>query len=117
MMNEWVYLTLASAINTVVQFVWKKKMARVQVDRNALLLIFVGSFCAAWGIDVIQRGLEVLTFEHILKVSLGCWLMFAAATAAKHYKLSGRTLKEFRNDYTGDLIGFLLMGIIIHVLS
>ncbi len=117
MMNEWIYLSLASVVNTIVQFFWKRKIARVSVDRNALVLIFIGSFFAAWGIDVIQRGLEVLSIVHILKVSLGCWLMFAAGSAAKHYKISGRSLKEFRNDYTGDLIGYLLMGILIHALS
>lgn len=118
MVNEWIYLLLAALLNTGVQYVWKRKSGgAVVVDRNGLVLIFIGSFCSAWGIDVIQRGLEVLTFEHILKVSLGCWLMFAVATAAKHYQINGWSMKQFKSDYIGDLIGFLVMGILIHVLS
>lgn len=117
MINEWAYLTLAAAVNTVVQFFWKKKVVQKSVDRNALVLIFVGSFMSAWGIDVLQRGLDVTSFMSILKVSLGCWLMVAVATAAKHYRINGWSMKQFKMDYGGDLVGFFLMGIIIHVLS
>lgn len=117
MMNVWAYLTLAAVANTFLQFFWKLKLTKKTVDLTALALILVGSFCTAWGIDVIQRGLEIMTFVHVFKVSLGCWLMVAVATAAKHYRINNWSMKQFKLDYGGDLIGFLLMGVIIHVLS
>lgn len=117
MVNEWIYLLLAALINTGIQFTWKKIKQNKIVDRNALVLIFLGSFGAAWAIDVIQKGLETMTLVHILKVSLGAWIMFAAGTAVKHYQINGWSLKQFKDDYLGDLIGFLAMGMIIHVLS
>jgi hypothetical protein len=118
MINEWGYLFLAAVSNTILQFFWKKrKAAGIRIDGKIIALIFVGSFCAAWGIDVIQRGLEVMTIVHILKVSLGCWLMFAVSTAAKHYAANGWSRKQFISDYGGDLAGFLLMGLIIHLMS
>lgn len=117
MVNEWIYLVLAALLNTGLQFFWKKKLTVKNVDRNTLVLIFVGSFLAAWGMDVIARGLEVITFEHMLKVSLGCWLMFAVSTAAKHYQMNGLSLKQFKIDYGGDLAGFLIMGTLIFALS
>lgn len=118
MMNVWGYLLLAAFANTILQFFLKQRnTSGKKIDRNIIVLIFVGSFCTAWGIDVIQRGLEVMTIIHILKVSLGCWLMFAAANAAKHYVQNGLSKKQFISDYGGDLAGFILMGLIIHVLS
>ena len=116
--SEWYYLPIAAVVNGLFQIFWQKQVAGKTLKRFwPLALVFVGSLLNAWGIDVIQRVYDIFSFVHVMKVSLGCWLMFSAATSAKHYADNGWSKKNFWIDYGGDLIGFSLMGIIIYVLT
>ena len=82
-----------------------------------LATLFFGSLLNAWAIDVIGRLADISSLNHVLEVSLGCWLMLAAATSAKYYAVNGWSQKKFWIDYGGDLVGFQLMGLIIYALT
>ena len=117
-LSEWYYLPIAALINSLFYFFWQKKLANKKIQGPKMLgFVFIGSLFNAWGIDVLQRMLDISTLLHILKISLGCWLMFVAATTAKHYAVNGWTKKDFWIDYGGDFIGFMLMGLIIYALT
>ncbi|MGZ3789373.1 MAG: DUF1761 family protein [Bacteriovorax sp.] len=117
--SEWYYLPVAALVNSFFLFFWNKRFAaNKDLKRPRILgLIFLGSLLNAWGIDVVQKFSDVSSLKHVMQVSLGCWLMFAAASAAKHYAVNGWSKKNFRIDYGGDLIGFILMGLVVYVLT
>lgn len=115
---EWYYLPIAALINTLVVYLWHTKIGQKEVKgKNAWILILVGSVFNAWGLDVIQRLVEVVTLNQMMQISLGCWLFIAVATSAKHYALNGWSKKTFWIDYAGDLLGFIVMGTVIYVLT
>lgn len=117
-LSEWYYLPIAALINTLVVYYWQKLMGDKKiVGPKVWSLVIVGSLFNAWGMDVIQRLVEVTTLNHMLQISLGCWLFIAVSTSAKHYALNGWSKKTFWINYTGDLIGFILMGLIIFSLT
>jgi hypothetical protein len=118
LVQEWYYLFVAALVNSCLQFFWMTKIANKSVQGvKVYSVIFIGSLLSAWGIDVLQRMLDIFTIVHILKIALGCWLMFAAATASKHYAVNHQSIKQFWLDYGGDLVGFLVMGLIIYALT
>ncbi|MDD4974063.1 MAG: DUF1761 family protein [Bacteriovorax sp.] len=117
-LSEWYYLPIAALTNSLFYLFWQKKMGLKKIHGfKTLSLIFFGSLFNAWGLDVIQRMLEIFTIVQMMKISLGCWLMIAAATSAKHYAVNGWSKKNFWIDYGGDLIGFMIMGLIIYALT
>lgn len=117
-LSEWYYLPIAALINSLFTFGWQKSVGHKMVKgRLVWALIFFGSLFNAWGMDVLQRMVEVTTLYHMLQISLGCWLFIAVSTSAKHHALNGWSKKIFWIDYGGDLIGFILMGLIIFVLT
>jgi peptidoglycan biosynthesis protein MviN/MurJ (putative lipid II flippase) len=116
--HEWYYLPVGAIIGSLFQYFWMTKIAHKEVKGAQIIgLIFLGAFLTTWGIDVLQKTLDVSNLEHILKVSLGCWLMFAAASASKHYALNGWSKRKFWLDYGGDLFAFVLMGLVVYVLT
>lgn len=117
-LREWYHLLVAASVNCLITIAWQKIMARRKSPSFLIsFLIFLGSFFSAWGMDVLQRLLEVFTIFQMMKISLGCWLMFAAATGAPHYAVNGWSKKNFWIDYIGDLIGFMFMGLVIYALT
>lgn len=117
-LNEWYYLAIAALVNSFFYIFWHKQFGPKKVyELQTLVLIFIASFFNAWGMDVIQRMLDVFTLIQMMKISLGCWLMFAVATSVKHYKVNGWSRKNFWIDYGGDLIGFMIMGQVIYALT
>ena len=116
--SEWYYLLVAALFNCLFYCSWQKIVGKKKVHGlGAFILIFFGSLFNAWGMDVLQRLLEVYTIFQMMKISLGCWLMFAASTSAKHYAVHGWSKKNFWIDYGGDLIGLMVMGLIIYALT
>lgn len=117
-LSEWLYLPIAAIFNCFFIFIWQQKLGRKKIQGLiSFLLIFTGSLLNAWAIDVIGRLADISSLNHVVEVSLGCWLMLAAATSAKYYAVNGWSQKNFWIDYGGDLIGFQLMGLIIYALT
>jgi len=95
-LHEWYYLFVAAMVSTIFQFLWIKKWKSKEMrSAQSLLILFVSSFAIAWGIDVIQKELDIFSFVHIVKISLGCWLMFAVASGAKFLYIDGWNKKDF----------------------
>ncbi|MFA6237812.1 MAG: hypothetical protein WC635_10830 [Bacteriovorax sp.] len=116
--SEWYYIPIAASVSSVFTFIWQKKIGHKQIQGiKTLGLIFFGAILNCWGMDVLQRMVDVTTFNQMMQVSLGCWIYIAAATSAKHYALHGWSKKSFWIDYGGDLASFLLMGSIIYALT
>lgn len=117
-LSEWYYLPIAALINSLFTFFWQKHLGHKVIKGLSLwTLVFIGSLFNAWGMDVLQRLVEVVSLTHMLQISLGCWLFIVVATTAKHHALNGWSKKVFWIDYAGDLIGFILMGLIIYALT
>lgn len=117
-LSEWYYLPVAALINSLFTVFWQTKWNQKKIQGYGLwIVIFLGSLFSAWGIDVIQRMVDATDLVHIMKISLGCWLFIAVATSAKHYAIKGWSKKSFWIDYGGDLIGFILTGLVIHILT
>lgn len=72
-----------------------------------------GSLFNVWGLDVIQRDFVVETLPSMITVSAGCWLVFVLATNAKYLVVYGWSKRDFWLDYGGDLLSFILSGILI----
>jgi hypothetical protein len=112
---DWFYLPIAALINSIFVIIWQKKVGKKTIQGvKVLSFIFIGSLFNAWGIDVIHRIDDVTTVEHMMQVSLGCWLFISASTSAKHYLMNGWSIRLFWIDCLGDLVGFILMGLIIY---
>lgn len=117
-LSEWYYLPVTAVISSLFHLFWQKTLAQKKIRTfNALGVIFLGSLFNAWGLDVMQRMLDIFTLIQMMKISLGCWLMFSAATSAKYYAINGWPKRIFWIDYGGDLISFILMGLIIYALT
>lgn len=117
-LNEWYYLPIAALVNGFFILFWQQKIGAKKIQGiTCYVFIFLGSLLNAWGIDVVGRLADIGNLYHVLEVSLGCWLMFVAATSAKHYAVNGWSKKNFWIDYGGDLIGFVMMGLIIFALT
>lgn len=115
---EWYYLPIAALINGFFTLMWQKKVGHKKIQGTKILcLIFIGSFFNAWGLDVIHRLVEVSTLTHVLQVSLGFWLFIVVSTSAKHHAINGWPKKLFWIDYGGDLIGFMIMGLVVYALT
>lgn len=117
-LHEWYYLFVAGMVSTIFQFFWIKKLKSKDMrSAQSLLILFVSSFAIAWGIDVIQKELDIFKFIHIIKISLGCWLMIAVASGAKLQYINGWNRKNFLIEYGGELISYLLIGTVVYVLT
>ncbi len=116
--HEWYPILAATAASFIFHYFWITKVAKKEVKGIGVFVILIlSSFFVAWGIDVIQKYLDISSIVHIIKISLGCWIMFAVATGSKHYAINGMSKKKFWIDYGGDLVSYLLSGILIWVLG
>lgn len=84
-------------------------------SRAVWAMSFFGSLFNIWGLDVIQRDFEVESLYKMIVVSAGCWLVFVLATNAKYMEIYGWSKRDFWLDYAGDLVSFILSGIIIYL--
>lgn len=88
---------------------------RKLTSRRVWLLSFFGSLFNVWGLDVVQRDFMVDSLYEVLQVSAGCWLVFVLATNAKYWAIYGWSKREFWLDCGGDLLCFLVSGILIYL--
>lgn len=117
-LSEWYHILIAALANCIFYLIWQKLVGQKKIrGLKTFGIIIIGIFFNAWGLDVMQRLLEITSLLNMMKISLGCWLMVAVATSAKHYAVNGWSKKNYWIDYGGDLCGFMLMGAVIYVLT
>ncbi len=110
------HIPIIALINLGVIYLWNKKVRkRVFQTPKIWLYSFFGSLFNVWGLDVIQRNFVVENVPDMIKVSAGCWLVFVVATNAKYLVIYNWSKRDFWLDYGGDLVSYLLAGILIFV--
>ncbi len=116
MMNDVIHIPIIALIQLGLIYVWNKKMRnRVFKSKEVWTLAGLGCLFNVWGLDVIQRNFVVDSLHNMLLVSVGCWLVFVAATVSKYYPIYGWSKRDFWLDYGGDLVAFVLSGTIIYL--
>lgn len=80
-------------------------------------MAFFGSLFNVWGLDVILRDFEVESFYRMVVVSIGCWLVFVLATNVKYLGIYSWSKRDFWLDCAGDLVSFIISGILIYLVT
>ncbi len=110
------HIPIIALINLGFIYLWNLKIrSRAMRTPKVWAASFFGSLFNVWGLDVIQRDFVVDSLPNMIKVSAGCWLVFVVATNAKYLVIYGWSKRDFWLDYGGDLVSFILAGILIYV--
>lgn len=97
-------------------YLWNLKVRnRAFRSPEVWFLSAFGSLFNVWGLDVIHRDFVVDSIPNMVLVSTGCWLVFVVATNLKYLPIYGWSKRDFWLDYAGELIAFVVSGILIFV--
>ncbi len=124
--NESFLVLLAAILNflmtviwySVLKDKWMKALSLKESDLNAkdpkpLLITFIGSLWASYGMYLILKHIQPKNLEELLAVAIGTWLFIYVGMGAKHYAMAKRKFSAFSINYGIDLLGFVLMALII----
>ena len=111
-----VHIPIIALVNLGIIYLWNLKVRNRAMRSQAVWVFsFFGSLFNVWGLDVIQRDFVVETLHSMVVVSAGCWLVFVLATNAKYLAIYGWSKRDFWLDYAGDLVSFIISGILIYL--
>lgn len=111
-----VHIPIIALINLGIIYLWNLKVRnRAMRSQTVWVLSFFGSLFNVWGLDVVQRDFVVESLPNMIVVSAGAWLVFVLATNAKYLSIYGWSKRDFWLDYAGDLVSFIVSGILIYV--
>jgi len=118
LISDIIHIPIIALIHLGITYVWNKKMRQRSLSGPLVwsLAIF-GSLFNVWGLDVVQRDFMIDSLYEMIQLSAGCWLVFVLATNAKYWAIYGWSKREFWLDCGGDLLCFLLSGILIYLLT
>lgn len=109
-------IPIIALVNLAFMYFWNLKMRnRAFRTPKIWLIALFGSLFNVWGLDVIQRELMIDTVPQMIRASAGVWLVFVLATNAKYMAIYGWSKREFWLDYGGDLLSFILCGVLLFV--
>lgn len=113
--RDIIHIPIIALIHLGALYFWNLKLRdRAFKSKQIWLLSFFGSLFNVWGIDVLQREFVVDSLYGVLQLSVGCWLVFVVATNAKYLSIYGWSKRDFWLDYGGDLLCFILSGMLIY---
>jgi hypothetical protein len=114
--SQIVHIPIIALINLGIIYFWNLKV-RNRAFRSPSVwgLSFFGSLFNVWGQDVVQRDFVVESVPNMVLVSAGCWIVFVLATNAKYLAIYGWSKRDFWLDCVGDLISFIISGILIYL--
>lgn len=116
LVRDIIHIPLIAMVQLAFTYVWNLKIRHRAFKTPAVWgLALFGSLFNVWGLDVIQRDFMVDTLREMILLSAGCWLVFVLATNAKYLAVYGWSKKDFWLDYGGELLAFLLSGILIYL--
>lgn len=114
--SQIVHIPIIALINLGIIYFWNLKVRnRAFRSPGVWVLSFFGSLFNVWGLDVVQRDFVVESVPNMVLVSAGCWLVFVLATNAKYLAIYGWSKRDFWLDYAGDLVSFIISGILIYL--
>lgn len=115
-LKDVLHIPVIALVNLGFIYLWNLKVRnRAMKTPQVWLFALFGSLFNVWGLDVIQRDFVVDTLPNMIKVSAGCSLVFVLATNAKYRVIYGWSKRDFWLDYAGDLLSFILAGILIFI--
>lgn len=93
---------------------WKFEEDKVN-PRNPIpyLVAFIGSLWTSYGHFILIKHIAPKNMVELLSIVIGIWLLIIVGTAAKHASFAGKGLRATVLDYTIDLIGGCIMGVMI----
>lgn len=110
------HIPIIAAIQLGFIYLWNLKIrSRAFRSKEVWFFSLFGSLFNVWGLDVIQRDFVVDSVPNMILVSAGCWLVFVVATNLKYLPIYGWSKRDFWLDYGGELLGFILAGILVYV--
>jgi hypothetical protein len=110
------YIPLVALLNLGVIYLCHVKLLKRPISgKQEWFMLYIASFLNTWGLDVLQHLVTTDNLFDVLKISLGAWLLFTAATSYKHYRFRSLTFRQFWLDFGGDLISYMIVGIGIYV--
>ena len=114
--GEIVHIPVIALINLGFIYFWSLKIRKKPLTgRAAWASAMFGAFFSTWGLDVMQRDFVSEGLLQAIRVSVGCWLVFVLAINLKYKAIYGWSRKDFWLDYGGDLLGFILVGILLYL--
>lgn len=113
---DWAHIPIVALLNLFVIYISQLKLRKRQISgKQEWFFLFIASLLNTWGLDVLNHLVTTDTLVDALKISLGIWLLFTAASSYKNYRFRSLPLKEFWLDYVGDLFSYLFIGVGIYV--
>jgi hypothetical protein len=116
LVSDIIHIPIIAMIQLTLTYFWNLKVRhRTFKGHKVWLAAIFGSLFNVWGLDVIQRDFIVDDLYGMILLSAGCWLVFVVATNAKYMAIYGWSKRDFWLDYGGELLCFLLSGILIYI--
>lgn len=112
-----IHIPIIALINLGIIYLWNLKVRNRAMRSQAFGPFVFGSLFNVWGLDVIQRDFVVESLYSMVIVSAGCWLVFVLATNAKYLAIYGWSKRDFWLDYAGDLVSFIISGILVYLVT
>lgn len=114
--SQIVHIPVIALVHLGITYLWNLKLRNRAMKSPAVwALALFGSLFNVWGLDVVQRDFVVDSVPNMITVSAGCWLVFVLATNAKYLAIYGWSKRDFWLDYGGDLVCFVVTGILIYL--
>lgn len=83
-------------------------------DPKPYLMGFIGSLWASYGVFLIIKHMEPQNMQELLSICVGLWLFIKVGLDARRYAFLGDRFEAFVIDYSVDLIGIVLMGVMLY---
>lgn len=118
MLKDLIYIPIIAMVLVIVSYYWNLKIHhRKFIGFQRWILVFMGFLFNVWGLDVIQREFMVDNGFEMLKVCTGSWLVFVIATNVKYATVYGWSKRDFWLNYGGDLVNFIVAGLLIFLVT
>ena len=116
--KQIIYIPIIALVAVAFTYGWNLKVRnRAFKSSEVWFLSLFGSLFNVWGLDVLQRELGVETVHNMVLLSASVWFVFVMATYAKYIPIYGWSKRDFWLDYGGDLISFILSGLLVFAVT
>jgi hypothetical protein len=115
LIREMVHIPIIALVILGISYLWNLKISKRSFKSKQIwILAFFGPLFNVWGLDVLQREFGINSLYGVVQLSAGAWLVFVLATNAKYLAIYGWSKRDFWLDYGGDLLCFIISGLLIY---
>lgn len=119
--REWAYFPVSVIAYIVFLVLWTKFRLKQIISVDKLVIWTITGIFFVLGIDVLQRQFEVVAIVHVLKISLGVWILlglsFYISRKNNFLEIKNNFKADFKINLLPELLGLFLIGLVVYALT